>query len=175
LSKDVFSINEAEVMEYYGLQGNLGKLALRVKLLRSWFLHSLSYSSPHPGFAIQMQRSRGVKIGDSCYIAPYILLDLLYPQLIEIENNVSIGSNTMIFAHSNPTASLFLKENHYPRKINSVKIKSGVWINPGCIIGPGVTIGKNSILSVGTVVTRSVPDNCVVAGNHGKIVKKLNE
>ena len=59
--------------------------------------------------------------------------------------------------------------------LNKKSGKSGVWINPGCIIGPGVTIGKNSVLSVGTVVTRSVPDNCVVAGNHGKIVKKLNE
>ena len=121
-----------------------------------------------------MQRSRGVEIGDSCHFSPYVLLDLLFPHLIKIENNVSIGSNVMIFAHSNPTANLFLKEKHYPRKIEPVLIKSGAWINPGCIIGPGLTIGENSVLSIGTVITTSVPDNCVVAGNPGRIVKKLD-
>ena len=174
MSEDIFSINEQEVMEYYGLKGSLGKLQLKSKFLRSWILHSLAYSSPHPGFTINMQRSRGVNIGNSCHFAPYVLLDLIFPQLIEIENNVSIGSNTMIFAHSNPTANLLLKQKYYPRKIESVKIKSGAWINPGCIIGPGVTIGENSVLSIGTVITSSVPDNCVVAGNPGRIVKKLD-
>ena len=174
MSEDIFSINEQEVMEYYGLKGSLGKLKLKTKFLRSWILHSLAYSSPHPGFSINMQRSRGVSIGNSCHFAPYVLLDLIFPQLIKIGNNVSIGSNTMIFAHSNPTTNLFLKQNHYPRKIESILIKSGAWINPGCIIGPGVTIGKNSVLSVGTVITSSVPDNCVVAGNPGRIVKKLD-
>lgn len=161
-------------MEYYGLQGSLGKFQLKTKFLHSWVLHSLAYSSPHPGFAIKMQRSRGVNIGNSCHFAPYILFDLIFPHLINIEDNVSIGSNCMIFAHSNPTANLFLKEKHYPRKIEPVTIKSGAWINPGSIVGPGVTIGENSVLSVGTVITNSVPDNCVVAGNPGRIVKKLD-
>ena len=174
MSEDIFSINEQEVMEYYGLKGSLGKLKLKTKFLRSWILHSLAYSSPHPGFSINMQRSRGVSIGNSCHFAPYVLLDLIFPQLIKIENNVSIGSNTMIFAHSNPTANFLLKQKYYSRKIESILIKSGAWINPGCIIGPGVTIGENSVLSVGTVITSSVPDNCVVAGNPGRIVKKLD-
>jgi len=174
LSKDIFSINEEEVLNYYELKGSLGKLKLKSKLLRSWILHSLAYTSPHPGFAINMQRSRGVLIGESCHLAPYVLLDLIFPHLVRIENNVSIGSNTMIFAHSNPTANMLLKEKYYPRKIEQVVIKSGAWINPGCIIGPGLTIGENSVLSVGTVITNSVPDNCVVAGNPGRIVKKLD-
>ena len=79
----------------------------------------------------------------------------------------------MIFAHINPTANLFLKNNNYPRKVQSVKIKSGAWINPGCIICPGTVIGKNSILSVGTVVSGEIPDNCVVAGNPGRVIKKI--
>lgn len=161
-------------MAYYGFQGSLGKFRLKTKFLRSWILHSLAYSSPHPGFTISTQRARGVKIGSSCHLAPYVLFDLIFPHLINMENNVSIGSNCMIFAHSNPTANLLLKEKFYPRKIEPVNIKSGAWINPGCIIGPGVTIGQNSILSVGTVITTSVPDNCVVAGNPGRIVKKID-
>ena len=63
----------------------------------------------------------------------------------------------MIFAHINPTANLFLKNNNYPRKVEPVIIKSGAWINPGCIICPGTIIGKNSILSVGSVVKGDNP------------------
>ncbi len=55
-----------------------------------------------------------------------------------------------------------------------VIIKSGAWINPGSIITPGVTIGENSIVSAGSVVTQDVPDNCVVVGNPARVVKKSN-
>ena len=111
-------------MAYYGFQGSLGKFRLKTKFLRSWILHSLAYSSPHPGFTISTQRARGVKIGSSCHLAPYVLFDLIFPHLINMENNVSIGSNCMIFAHSNPTANLLLKEKFYPRKIEPVNIWS---------------------------------------------------
>jgi len=172
--EDVYSINEKELMEYYGYGKTFGKLQLRLKYLRSWILHSLAYFSPHPGFAIKMQRARGVKIGKECYIGPYVQMDLMYPHLITIEDNVSIGSNSMIFAHINPVANLYLKKTHYPRKLDPVVIKSGAWINPGCIITPGTTIGKNSILSIGSVAANSIPDYCVAIGNPARVVKKID-
>ncbi len=173
-TEDVYSINEKELMEYYGYGKTFGKLQLRLKYLRSWILHSLAYFSPHPGFTIKMQRARGVKIGKECYIGPYVQIDLMYPHLITIEDNVSIGSNSMIFAHINPVANLYLKKTHYPRKLDPVMIKSGAWINPGCIITPGTTIGKNSILSIGSVATGSIPDYCVAIGNPARVVKKID-
>jgi len=103
-----------------------------------------------------------------------VLIDLVYPELIEIEDNVTIGSNAMIFAHINPTANLILKKTHYPRKVAKVTIKSGAVINPGAIITAGVTIGKNSIVSIGSVVFEDIPDNCVVLGNPARVVKKLD-
>src|SRR3989338_11446845 len=106
---DAFSTNEAEVLEYYSLQGSFGKLRLRLKFLRTWILHSLAYSSPDSGFAIKMQRARGVTIGKNCHLSPYVLIDLLYPHLVKIGDNVTVGSNKLIFAHSNPTTNLFLK------------------------------------------------------------------
>jgi len=174
-SENISNINEKELMEYYGYGKIFGKLRLRLKFLRSWILHSLAYFSPHPGFAIRMQRARGVKIGKGCYIGPYVQIDLLYPSLVTIEDNVAIGSNSMIYAHVNPAANIHLKKNHYPRKLDPVIIKSGTWINPGCIITPGTIMGKNSILSIGSVAAGSIPDGCIAIGNPARVVKKLDE
>ncbi|MDC0199415.1 acyltransferase [Candidatus Nitrosopelagicus sp.] len=171
---DAFPINEKEVMEYYGYSGSFGRLKMKLKFLRSWILHSLSYSSPSSNFSIQMQKARGVKIGKNCHFNPYVLIDLIYPQMVEIGNNVTLGSNSMIFAHSNPSANLFLKQGEFPRKISKVKIKSGAVINPGAIIIAGVTVGENSIISPRSVVTQDIPDYCIAIGNPARVVKKIN-
>lgn len=170
---DYFYINEEEIMRYYGYTGSFGRIKLKAKLFCSWLLHSLAYSSPHPGLAVSMHRARGVKIGKNCHISQYVQIDLLYPHLVTIGDNVTIGSNTMIFSHANMPTNPFLK-NAYPRKVEPVIIRSGVIINPGCIITAGLTIGKNSVLAVGSVVTQDVPDFCVVVGNPARVVKKID-
>ena len=174
INNDNFKSNEEELMKYYKFSGSVGRLKLRLKFVKSWIYHSLAYSSPLPSWSIKFQKSRGVKIGKSCHISPYVLIDLVYPELIEIEDNVTIGSNAMIFAHLNPTANLILKKTHYPRKIGKVTIKSGAVINPGAIITAGITIGKNAIVSIGSAVFEDIPDNCVVLGNPARVVKKLD-
>ena len=172
--KDPFPINEKELMDYYGYFGNFGRFKMKIKFSRSWILHSLAYSSPSSNFAIKMQRLRGVKIGKNCHFNPYVLIDLIYPKMIEIGDNVSLGSHSMIFAHSNPSANLFLKQSDYPRKVSKVVIKSGVVINPGAIIIAGVTVGENSIISPRSVVTQDIPDYCIAVGNAARVVKKIN-
>ena len=142
-------------------------------MLRSWILHSWAYSSPWSNFIISMQKARGVKIGKNCHFSSYVLLDLVYPNLIEIGNNVTISHNVMVFSHSNPTANLYLKKNAYPRKTSKVVIKNGAVINPGSIIIAGVTIGENAIVSIGSVVTEDVPENCIVVGNPARVIKKI--
>ena len=172
--KGTFPINEKEVMDYYGYSGSFGRLKIKTKFLRSWILHSLAYSSPLSNFSVKMQRARGVKIGKNCHMNPYVLIDLIYPKMIEIGDNVSLGSHSMIFAHSNPSANLFLKQSDYPRKVSKVVIKSGVVINPGAIIIAGVTVGENSIISPRSVVTQDIPDYCIAVGNPARVVKKIN-
>ncbi len=56
-----------------------------------------------------------------------------------------------------------------------VEIKDGAWIGGGAIILPGVTIGQNSIIGAGSVVTHSIPDNCVAVGNPCKPIKFFDE
>ena len=171
---DAFELNEKELMEYYGYKGGFGKLKIRTKYLRSWILHSFAYSSTHSDFTIRMQKARGVKIGKNCHFCPYVLIDLIYPSLVKIGDYVTIGSNTMIFAHSNPTANLFLKKGKYSRKVAEVNIRTGAVINPGCIVTSGVTIGENSIISPGSVVTQDIPEYSIAVGNPARVVKKVD-
>jgi acetyltransferase-like isoleucine patch superfamily enzyme len=172
--EDAFSVNEQELMDYYGYWGASGRLKIRCKFLKSWILHSLAYSTPLSDFAIRMQKCRGVVIGKNCHISPYVLIDLIYPSLVKIGDNVTLGSNTMIFAHANPTTNLFLKKNGYPRKVEAVNIKSGAILFPGSIVTAGVTIGENSLIGAGSVVFEDVPDYCVAVGSPARIVKKID-
>jgi len=171
---DASSLNEKEIMEFYGFKGSSGHFSLKMKFLRTWILHSLAYSCPNSGFVVNLQRSRGVTIGKNCHISPYVLIDLVYPSLIKIGDNVTIGSNSLIFAHANPTANIFLKKGAYPRKVAEVTIKSGAVLFPGAIITAGVTIGENSMISAGSVVFEDVPDYCIAMGNPARVIKRID-
>ena len=54
-----------------------------------------------------------------------------------------------------------------------IVFEDNVWIGDSAIICKGVTIGKNSIIGAGAVVTKDVPPNCIYAGNPAKLVKTL--
>jgi acetyltransferase-like isoleucine patch superfamily enzyme len=65
-------------------------------------------------------------------------------------------------------------ENRPPRpklRTAPVIISENVWIGMNAVILKGVTVGENSVVAAGAVVTKSVPPNCVVAGNPAVIVK----
>lgn len=57
---------------------------------------------------------------------------------------------------------------------NQVTINDDVWIGANTVILPGVTIGKHVVVAAGAVVTKDVPDNCVVGGIPARILKDLN-
>jgi acetyltransferase-like isoleucine patch superfamily enzyme len=168
-------INKKELMEYYGYNGKLGTLKYYFRYLCHWVVQTLAKISPHPGISVKLQRIRGANIGNHVYIGPGVNIDDLYPSLITIEDYVSIGMNSMIFAHSNPTNSIDIKKYYYPREIAPTTIKRGTWVAPGSIILAGVTIGKNSIVGAGSVVIRDVDPYTIVGGNPAKLIKKLDK
>ncbi len=103
---------------------------------------------------------------------------------IEIGNNVLIASNVQIYTATHPTSVkdrmvCDWDENSSKAYCNTyalpVKIEDNVWLGGGVIVLPGVTIGKNSVIGAGSVVTRSVPPDCVAVGNPCRVIKKLDE
>jgi acetyltransferase-like isoleucine patch superfamily enzyme len=175
IRQDPDKINQQELLEYFGYKGILGKFRLYCRLIISWALQSLAKIVPYYRLAVMLQRCRGVKIGKHVYLGPGVNIDDIYPHLVIIEDYVSIGMNSMIFAHSNPTCSLEVKQNYYPRKFATTTIKRGAWVPPGCIVLAGVTIGECSVIGAGSVVIRDVEPYTIVAGNPAKFVAKLGQ
>lgn len=96
---------------------------------------------------------------------------------IVIGNNVLMGSKIFISDHAHGDTSrdsTSLPPLDRPlRSKGPIYIDNNVWIGEGAVILSGVTIGENSIIGANAVVTKSVPKNCVAAGNPAKIIKEL--
>ncbi|MCK5306493.1 MAG: acyltransferase [Candidatus Omnitrophica bacterium] len=57
--------------------------------------------------------------------------------------------------------------------VSPIIIEENVWVGTNSIILKGVKIGRNSVVGAGSVVTRDIPENCVVAGNPAKVIKHI--
>lgn len=97
---------------------------------------------------------------------------------IGVTQKVIIGLNVRIAPYTIILDSDFHEVgNHMSEdgKTSPVIIKDNVWIATRATILKGVTIGENSVVATGAVVTRDVPPNSVVAGVPARIIKKINQ
>ena len=106
---------------------------------------------------------RGMKIGKNSSIQPGVILDYSHCNLITIGNNVTIAPQAYLLAHDAST-----KRDLGYTKIGRIDIKVNVFVGARALIMPGVTVGENSIVAAGAVVTKNVKANTVVAGNPAK-------
>lgn len=127
-----------------------------------------------PSLRVKLQKMKGVKIGNNVFIGVEVLIDPAFPELIVIEDDVSLAGRNILVAHSDPTFPI-RNEKLVETKIAPIKIEQGAWVTAGAIILPGVTIGKNSIVAAGAVVTKDVPPYTLVGGVPAKIIKNLKE
>ena len=89
---------------------------------------------------------------------------------VEIGDRVFIGPNVGIYTANHPT-DVRRREKGYEWAL-PVKIGNKVWIGGGVTILPGVTIGDNTVIAAGSVVTKDIPANVVAAGNPCKVIKE---
>ena len=130
----------------------------------------------------------GCSIGDNTKLGAFV----------EIQKNASIGKNCKISSHTFICEGVIIEDNvfvghnvtfindKYPRstngkgelqseedwKIEPTLVKKGASIGSGTTILSNVTIGENAIVGAGSVVTKDVPPNSIVAGNPSKVFRK---
>jgi acetyltransferase-like isoleucine patch superfamily enzyme len=94
---------------------------------------------------------------------------------IIIGENVFIGGDTRIYDTDFHSIKLNnrRKENDPDIKSQSIEIQNGVFIGASVIILKGVKIGKNSVIGAGSVISKSIPENEIWAGNPAKFIKKI--
>ena len=138
---------------------------MKIKLLLSNI-----YRFFHPISLVDSYKKMGVVIGSNCKFQFDVVIDYSHYWLIEIGNDVTLAPRVHILAHD---ASTF---NHVGyTKIGKVRIEDNVFIGANSIILPGVSIGENSIIGAGSVVTKDVPANSIAAGNPTKILGSLSD
>ena len=135
------------------------------KMLKS-SLNEALYSDPR--LSVKLYRKKGCKIGEGTLIYN-TKIDNIRPYLVSIGNNCVITGVT-ILTHD---ASFGTFSNY--TKVGKVTIGNNVFIGIESIILPGNTIGNNVIIGSGTIVSKDIPDNCVVAGNPMRIICSVDE
>lgn len=86
-------------------------------------------------------------------------------------NNVFFGPNVQIYTAYHPViASERIKG---PELAAPIHVKDNVWVGGGAIICKGVTIGENTTIGAGSVVTRDMPANVFAAGNPCRVIRQM--
>ncbi|MBQ9486509.1 MAG: sugar O-acetyltransferase, partial [Selenomonadaceae bacterium] len=131
-------------------------------------------------------------VGENCYIEPpfhanwggkniffgnnvYANFNLTAVDDVEIivGDNVLFAPNVTLTTANHPIApKLRAKGYQYCKKI---VIKNNVWICSGAIILAGVTIGENSVIAAGSVVTKNIPANVVAMGSPCKVYREISQ
>jgi acetyltransferase-like isoleucine patch superfamily enzyme len=109
----------------------------------------------------KLYRNVGIKIGKNGFIASYVLMDDQYPELITIEDNVTISYRATILTHDDSKGIII-----------PVRIEQDAWIGACTTILPGVIIGRGSVIGAGTTVSEDVPPNAIFVGGKGRYITK---
>ena len=133
----------------------------------------------------------GCEIGNHTKIGPFV----------EIQKNANVGKNCKIQSHTFICEGVTIEDNvfvghgvtfindKYPRatndkgelqneedwKVEPTMVKRGASIGSGSTILSHVTVGENAVVGAGSVVTKDVPPNTIVAGNPARILRRIKE
>ena len=121
------------------------------------------------GAFVEIQRN--ARIGARCKISSHTFVC----EGVTIEDNVFIGHNVAFINDSYPRATTAEGglQTHADWKVETTFVKRGASIGSGATILANVTIGENALVGAGSVVTKDVPANAIVAGNPARVLRSV--
>jgi acetyltransferase-like isoleucine patch superfamily enzyme len=108
-------------------------------------------------------RRQGARIGNNVHIAVEVWIDPLFPELLTIEDDVTVGVGAKIALHE------FTVDEF---RAGKVTIGKGAVVGGFALIGPGVEIGQAATVAGGAVVGQDVPAGATAIGNPARIVRR---
>jgi maltose O-acetyltransferase len=110
-----------------------------------------------------------IRLGRNCFINyNCVFLDCT---AIEIGDDLQMGPAVQLYAGTHPLDRAERVAGWETAK--PIRIGHGVWFGGGAIVLPGITIGDGAVIGAGSMVTRDVPADTVVAGNPARIIRNL--
>src|ERR1700685_3118716 len=121
------------------------------------------------GAFVEIQKN--ATVGQRCKISSHTFIC----EGVTIEDNVFIGHGVMFINDSYPraTAADGKLQAEADWKVERTVVKKGASIGSGATILSNISIGENAIVGAGSVVTKDVPANCIVAGNPAKLLRHI--
>lgn len=148
------------------------------KLCRSKFLYFGKNAEFRPGaYAITCSK---ISLGNNVIIRPGTMLfadDIESGNgYIYIEDNVMLGSGVHLYANNHKfddSTKDIIFQGYYDAM--DIVLKKGCWIGANSTILAGVTIGENTVVGAGSVVTKSFPSRVLIAGNPARVIRWLDK
>jgi acetyltransferase-like isoleucine patch superfamily enzyme len=118
---------------------------------------------------IVCQKGAHVSIGDHTFIN--------YGSSISAHKNIKIGRHCLLghYLRLLDNDEHGFEQRHVPTPSAPIMIGDHVWIGSCVIILPGVSIGDHAAVGAGSVVTKSIPPNCLAVGNPARVIRQLNQ
>ncbi len=115
----------------------------------------------------------GLEVGSECFLGDECLLDLA--EGIVLERQVTLAERVLVLTHTNVGYRDHPLQAHVPAMTGPVRVREGSFLGAGVIVLPGLSIGPRACVAAGSVVTRDVPADTLVAGVPAKPLRRFTD
>jgi acetyltransferase-like isoleucine patch superfamily enzyme len=134
-------------------------------------LHIWARTCIPPGLRLAMYRAMGIAIGERVFIGLDSYLDCQFPELITIEDDVTISFRVTVIVHDDARRMTHVEAGAGDGTVAPVRLRRGCYLGAGCMILPGVTVGGRAVVAAGAVVTRDVEPGVIVGGVPARVLR----